>query len=332
MKKILIVGILIASLLLSGCVWTFNLCTWSSSDTNFNNLISTLDTPKKAVDWLKVNCTYTPHTISYNPYQVYSLKKGVCSDFSCFGRYAAHAHGYTSYDLILQFSNKTVTHSIAVYQVSGTLDYSSNMYYYDRNYSTIQQIVNDWSIYNPSYTVSSWYVNDYCNNVVNYTGITSTTKFYQIEGLNQTEMGTFIGAEVIDRGSTIGIYTLVNKTGAALYSGTVQKIRIWANTTLTNCEIGIFYVVSGNNLSTRSSQTIGTVTAGAVREFNVNLAVQAGDYIGMYYTAGKMDINTSGGSGIWYLSAADGIPCTNRAFSYSSGYVISLGGLVITPR
>ena len=126
-SKILLVGILIAVLLLTGCVMTLNLCNWSSSNAGFNNLISTLNTPKKAVDWLDDNCIYRSHSLPYNPYQVYYYKKGVCADFSAFGRYAAHKHGYTSYDLILQFSNKTVTHSNAIYVMGGTLDYSSNM-------------------------------------------------------------------------------------------------------------------------------------------------------------------------------------------------------------
>lgn len=330
-SKILLVGILIAVLLLTGCVLTFNLCNWSSSNSGFNNLINTLNTPEKAINWLRDNCDYVKHSTAYSPYQVYAYKKYVCADASAFGRYAAHKHGYTSYDLILQFSDFNKTHSIAIYKVDGTYDNSSNASYRNWNDSSLWAAANHAANAYTAHTVKSWYVNDYCNNVVDFKGITSKSVIYPIEGLYGTDTSSFIGAEPTNRYSTIGIYTMVNKTGKALYSGTIKNVGIWANKTLYNCEVATFYVVSGNNLSTRDTQTIGTVTASSAKEYLVNLDVQAGDYIGMYYTSGKMEVSTSGGDGLWYLSGQDGIPCVNRTFSFSNGYVISLGGVVIIP-
>jgi hypothetical protein len=331
-SKILLVGILIVVLLLTGCVvWTFNLCTWSSSNAGFNNLISTLNTPEKAVNWLKANCNYVKHTFPYSPYQVYSYKKGVCADFSAFGRYAAHKHGYTSYDLILQFSNKSVTHSNAIYLVGSTLDYSSDREYYNVNYSTIQQIVNHWANLNEDYIVSSWYVNDYCNKVIDYAGITKSTKFYPIEGLYQTDTATFIGEEPINRSGTYQSgYTIINKGIPAQASGTVEKIAIWAYRSLRNVEVATFYEVSAGRYSTRDTQYIGSITGGSKREYSVNLDVRAGDLIGMYFTEGSVERSTSGYDGMWSASG-DHIPCTNKSFASHSGYCISLGGLVISP-
>lgn len=331
-SKILLVGILIAVLLLTGCVMTFNLCNWSSSNTGFNNLINTLNTPKKAVDWLAANCVYKSHAIGYSPYQVYYYKKGVCADFSAFGRYAAHRHGYTSYDLILQFSNKTVTHSNAIYVIGGSLDYSSNWLYYDVNFSTVQQIVNHWAGLNPSYTISSWYVNDYCNNVVDYTGITSKTKFYPIEGLYGTDMATFIGEEPKNRSSIVTEgTTVINKGNPSQYSGTIERVAIWAAYSMRGVEVATFYEVSAGRYSTRDTQSIGgTIFAGSRREYEVNLDVQKGDLIGIYFTSGHIEKDYSGYSGLW-LASGDNIPCTNKSFSSQNGSCISLGGIVISP-
>lgn len=342
MKKILknfaLVVILGLSLLAAGCSWVgygyFDLTGWSSSNSAFNNCIAGLDTPEEICDYMEDNFDHTSHPEAYSPYEQWLNEDGDCNDYSTFAIYAAHTHGYEVYQIHVEYTTsagKKVAHALGVFVEKGKLNYSDNDRYGPAQKNSFQEIVADYIEYKQTLTLRSWYAMNYDLEKVNEYNMTRSTEMH-LPMPDPDEFGTLMGAEAKNRNSSIYIYTLVNKTGAALYSGTVKKVRIWANTTLNNCEIAIFYVVSGNNLSTRSNQTIGTVTAGAVREFDVNLAVQEGDYIGMYYTAGEMDVNISGGDGLWYLSATDGIPCTNRAFSYANGYVISLEGVVISPQ
>ncbi|GAH66116.1 unnamed protein product, partial [marine sediment metagenome] len=110
-------------------------------------------------------------------------------------------------------------------------------------------------------------------------------------------------------------------------SGTITKVYIWARNDCTSVDIGIFYNISGNNFSTRSHTTIGPVTAGSEQEFDVNLAIEAGDYIGFYEIDGELERDNSGGSGYWY-KVANQIPADNYPFTdaTSTGRIIHLYG------
>ena len=73
-----------------------------------------------------------------------------------------------------------------------------------------------------------------------------------------------IGSEAINRADFYGAGgTRVVKDNPANGSGTITSIEIWAKASLSDCEVAIFYVVSGNNLSTRDTETIGSVTGGS---------------------------------------------------------------------
>ncbi len=146
-----------------------------------------------------------------------------------------------------------------------------------------------------------------------------------------------IGDGATDRAGADGPgWTDVSYSNPANASGTITSIEIWANTNLTGCEVGIFYVVSGNNLSTRSTVTIGNVTAGSKQTFiedsgsnPISLAVQAGDFIGIYATGGTFEYESSGSTGVWG-SNNDYIPCTNEAFSFYNDDGVSIAGTGVT--
>lgn len=136
-----------------------------------------------------------------------------------------------------------------------------------------------------------------------------------------------IGAPATNRGTSLANWTIVNKSNPANETGKITSVEIWCNVNLVNCEVATFFVVSGNNLSTRDTHTIGGVTAGSKQTFSgLDITVQTGDYLGIYYTGGNVECDSSGGSGIWYGITADYIPCTNQAFTSNSTYVISLYG------
>jgi len=138
-----------------------------------------------------------------------------------------------------------------------------------------------------------------------------------------------IGSAAIDRGEALAAnYTFIDKNNPANASGIITSVEIWANDALSNCEVATFYVVSGNKLSTRDYETIGTVAAGSKQTFPVDLDVEEGDYIGITYSAGSLD-EDSFGVGRWYLSG-DNIPCSDHFFSEASVRTISLYGTGVT--
>ncbi len=137
-----------------------------------------------------------------------------------------------------------------------------------------------------------------------------------------------IGCPAIDRDTKWGYRTMVNKGNPANGDGIITSIEIWTKGTLSDVEIAIFYVVSGNNLSTRDNVLIGTVPGDSKQIFAVNLNVRKGDYIGMYWTysgGAGIEVDSTGGSGVWYLMG-DNIPCIDTTFDSIEDLVISLYG------
>jgi len=136
-----------------------------------------------------------------------------------------------------------------------------------------------------------------------------------------------IGSAATDRG-TSGFedsYTIVVKENPANETGKITSIEIWAYQDMTGVEVATFYVVSGSNFSTRDSEAIpGTVTAGAKRTFTVDLDVVAGDYIGIYWTGGHIELDTSG-EGVWF-TMGDDIPADNVEFMFLHPSTVSLYG------
>ena len=146
----------------------------------------------------------------------------------------------------------------------------------------------------------------------------------KIDRLNLTDID--IGSAAIDRADGWNItYTTIASYNPANASGTITSVEIWSQNTISNCEVATFYNVSGNNFSTRDTEVIGTVLSGAKRTFNVNLTVEAGDYIGIYGTEGLIEISSGGDFNVWYLSG-DHIPCTNVTFTFYNYRQLSLYG------
>lgn len=135
-----------------------------------------------------------------------------------------------------------------------------------------------------------------------------------------------IGVAAIDRGGTSGTYTIVNYGGSADGTGSIASVEIWANSDMTGCEVATFYVVSGDNLSTRATHAIGNVTSGSKQTFSgLDIAVVTGDYLGYTSSTGNIEYDSSGFDGAWGKSG-DYIPCTNEAFTLYAGDAVSLYG------
>lgn len=131
-----------------------------------------------------------------------------------------------------------------------------------------------------------------------------------------------VGAPPIVRDDFGATNTYIDGSCSCSWSGTITRVQIYAFSNLSNCEVATFYKV-GNNFSTRDTETIGSVTSGSIQTFTVDLTVQAGDYIGCYFTAGGIYKSTSG-SPVW-IATGDQIPCTDVSFGASTGTISLIG-------
>ena len=106
-----------------------------------------------------------------------------------------------------------------------------------------------------------------------------------------------MGADCIDRKFLTGGYTLINLDNPANKLGTISKVCFYSPSgTYNNVYFGIFYIVSGNTWRCRSASgpfNFDYVFTG-VRTANVNLAVEAGDCIGVWLGEMYLDRGNEG--------------------------------------
>lgn len=132
-----------------------------------------------------------------------------------------------------------------------------------------------------------------------------------------------VGLEAIDRpGTWPPGYTAISKDNPANLSGNIKKIELFVNQALVDCEVALFYETAPDTFSTRSTVTLGDVPIG-YQSFDVDMAVEAGDFIGIYYRIGRLDRHDSGYAGVMY-NIPDFIPCENTLFFLSGGRGLSL--------
>ena len=142
----------------------------------------------------------------------------------------------------------------------------------------------------------------------------------EYEGLKKVNK---INLTAIDIGSAATVrtanltnnYTWVDKNNSANATGKITKLAFYTSAGLDGVEVATFYVVSGNNLSTRDTQSIGKV-GGGYQEVAVDLDVNIGDWIGVTYTSGYL--RQTGAFGAYWYVAGDKIPCTNQVFTLGS--------------
>lgn len=138
-----------------------------------------------------------------------------------------------------------------------------------------------------------------------------------------------VGSAAITRVDYYPTGTWVDKNNPANDSGHITSVEIYACESMSNVRVGIFSA-SGNNLTTRSvTGNLGTVLSGAKRTLAVDLDIVAGDYIGVYFTAGGISA-TNNGSGYWWYDG-DMIDCVNQPFTSVADRTISLYGIGVTP-
>jgi len=142
-----------------------------------------------------------------------------------------------------------------------------------------------------------------------------------------------IGSLAIDRDLNwaSGNTNRIVKGNPANASGKITLVKIYAHSAMTGVEVATFHQVSTNVFTTRDNATIGNISAGYSQHV-VSLNVEAGDYLGIHYTSGEMELTGTGQGevGIWKLNDVDAIPCTSTTFVFSADCTFSLYGTGVT--
>ena len=133
-----------------------------------------------------------------------------------------------------------------------------------------------------------------------------------------------IGNTAIDRiYNTTPDYTYIDRANPANANGTITSIEIYTVFAMSGVSVGIFYEGASQYFSTRSYVDIGDVPQG-YSQYDVNLEVMEGDYIGIYGATGNM---YRGNTGVgWWAKNGDHVPCTNAWFTESDDKTLSLYG------
>lgn len=137
-----------------------------------------------------------------------------------------------------------------------------------------------------------------------------------------------IGEEAKDRAfwSEPG-YTRINKGNPANATGILTSVELWAVSQMEGCRVGTFYIISPDRLKCRDSVLIGNVPSGSKQVFpGLSIAVEAGDYIGSYWTSGQLERDGEGYGGTWHIILEYIDPGDESNYIFWAGHAYSLYG------
>lgn len=120
------------------------------------------------------------------------------------------------------------------------------------------------------------------------------------------------GPGAINRNAnTSATYTLIATGNPSTGEGTLTQFKLFAFTALTGVYVGTFYG-SGTSYTNRAWASIGNVSPGSVQTFSgLALEVGIGDFIGVYFDTGGLEVTTGGSGANLYIAA--GNQCGNGA-------------------
>ena len=141
-----------------------------------------------------------------------------------------------------------------------------------------------------------------------------------------------IGAAIIDRGSqflqTLLDYVVIEQSSPATVAGTIYKAGVYMSSVGNPPSVlrfGTFYKTNGNSFTYRDYSDLVSASVG-YNEYDVNLDVQIGDYIGIWLNNNNgLELDTSGGIGYWYVESSV-ITIVAQACIYTANYIVSIGG------
>lgn len=138
-----------------------------------------------------------------------------------------------------------------------------------------------------------------------------------------------VGTPAIDRPSSfIAGWNYIVKENPATASGNLAHVAMWWETAPGTIFLATYYQNSPNHFTTRDWCQVDGVGAG-YSEVDVDLIIQAGDYLGVYAAAGTLSRTTSG-EGVWYTTQND-TNVTDKLFALWANNTASLYGWTEVP-
>lgn len=137
-----------------------------------------------------------------------------------------------------------------------------------------------------------------------------------------------VGAAATDRDAYASGGTLINLDNPANISGIIEEIQIYVRDAIQGCKVGTFYGSEGS-FTMRDYVSVGSLSAESKSTIDgLSIDVQAGDYLGIYFTSGNVETGSSGGAGVYYKNGVDAFTGEEvTGFSLASGYVMSVYGV-----
>lgn len=127
------------------------------------------------------------------------------------------------------------------------------------------------------------------------------------------------------------IVTCIDLANPANEDGSLDTIYIYMYIAGQNVKCGTFYG-SGSSWTSRDYQTLGSVASGSVQTFSgLDVAVEAGDIIGVYGSSGYIETAYKGGSGIIYCAGDQFGTGPQTYYVLDSDAALSLYGTGSTP-
>jgi hypothetical protein len=171
MKKLIIIGVLILSLLciglLSGCgtaePYIFDLCDWEYHTPTWDTFVARYNTPQLIVDYMDRRFTYQKHKTAYSPCEMWRAEAGDCNDYSCLAEYVSQQNGYTAYDMYICFweNGEKLGHCNGIFPGVGWSDC-----YVWHPWTSYSNIVSIYINSRPNGILDYWTVTDNCQNVI----------------------------------------------------------------------------------------------------------------------------------------------------------------------
>lgn len=139
-----------------------------------------------------------------------------------------------------------------------------------------------------------------------------------------------LGSEATDRPGAAASATIICEESPASHEAHITDVEIWAHISLTGAIVATFYNTGGNNFTARDNHAIGNVASGAKRtSTGLNLLTAPGDYIGLYFGTGNMELATTEGQGVWLNDTGD-LTSSSGLYTHYSPWIISLKGTATT--
>ena len=112
-----------------------------------------------------------------------------------------------------------------------------------------------------------------------------------------------VGSTAIDRASSqVAGFTFIDLANPANDTGSLDTIALWCTIDLAGVVVATFLQdATPTDFTPVDRVVLGAVTAGSEQEFTgLGLTINVGNFIGIYWTNGTLEIDNTGGSGVYY--------------------------------